>query len=103
MDAIKRLLDKYNVLDPITTDSVGIFPDPQFQQLYDQLVQQGSQSLQDALLAGKSIEELDIADLEYQLSFVDNPDIIRVYENLKAASENHMAAFIKCLNMTAAE
>ena len=99
MDAILRLLNKYSVSDPILTDSVGVFPDPQFQLLYDQLILQGNQSLQEALLVGKSIEELDITDLEYQLSFVDNPDIIRVYENLKAGSENHLAAFIKCSNL----
>lgn len=98
MEAVKKLLDKYSVPDPLTTDSVGVFPDPQFQLLYDQLIQQGSVSLQDALLAGKAIEELDIADLVYQLSFVDNPDIIKVYQNLKAASESHLAAFIRCLN-----
>jgi hypothetical protein len=103
MEAVKRLLDKYSVPDPLTTDSVGVFPDPQFQQLYNQLIQQGNQSLQEALLAGKSIEELDIADLEYQLSFVDNPDIIRVYQNLKAASENHLAAFLRCLNVPSTE
>jgi hypothetical protein len=103
MEAVKRLLDKYSVPDPLTTDSVGVFPDPQFQLLYDQFILQGSQSLQEALLAGKAIEELDIADLEYQLSFVDNPDIIRVYQNLKAASENHLAAFLRCLNIPDAE
>jgi hypothetical protein len=103
MDAVKRLLDKYNVPDPLTTDSVGVFPDPQFQLLYDQFIQQGNQSLQEALLVGKSIEELDIADLEYQLSFVDNPDIIKVYQNLKAASENHLAAFNRCLNIPTSE
>jgi hypothetical protein len=98
MEAIKRLLVKYNVPDPLTADSVGVFPDPQFQQLYDQYFQQGSQSLNEALLVGKAIEELDIADLTFQLTFVDNPDIIRVYQNLKAASETHLAAFIRCLN-----
>ena len=103
MDAVKRLLDRYSVPDPLTTDSIGIFPDLQFQQLYNQLIQQGNQSLQEALLVGKGIEELDIADLEYQLSFVDNPDIIRVYQNLKAASENHLAAFLRSLNVSYAE
>ncbi|MDH3267559.1 MAG: DUF2202 domain-containing protein [Ignavibacteria bacterium] len=103
MDAVKKLLDKYNVPDPLTTDSIGVFPDPQFQQLYNQIIQQGNQSLQEALLAGKSIEELDIADLEFQLSFVDNPDIIKVYQNLKAASENHLAAFVRCLNVPSTE
>jgi hypothetical protein len=99
MDAVKNLLDKYSVPDPLTTDSVGVFPDPQFQQLYENYIQQGNQSLQDALLAGKAIEELDIADLTFQLTFVDNPDIINVYSNLKAASELHLESFIKCLNM----
>ena len=103
MDAIKSKLDKYNVPDPLTTDSVGVFPDPIFQQLYDQFIQQGNQSLQEALLAGKTIEELDIADLTYQLSFVDNPDIIRVYQNLKSASEKHLVAFTKCLNIPVEE
>lgn len=98
MDAMKRLLDKYSVPDPLTTDSVGVFPDPQFQQLYDNYILQGSQSLNEALLVGKAIEELDIADLTFQLTFVDNPDIIRVYQNLKTASENHLAAFLRCLN-----
>ena len=103
LEAVKRLLDKYSVPDPLTTDSVGVFPDPQFQLLYDQFIQQGNQSLNEALLVGKAIEELDIADLTFQLTFVDNPDIIKVYQNLKAASENHLVAFLKCLNMPTAE
>lgn len=103
MDAVKSKLDKYNVPDPLTTDSVGVFPDPQFQQLYDQYILQGNQSLQEALLVGKTIEELDIADLTFQLTFVDNPDIIRVYQNLKSASENHLAAFTRCINVPVLE
>ena len=46
-DAIKTLLDSYGL------------PDPALQALYDQLVEQGSQSLEDALLVGASIEEID--------------------------------------------
>ncbi len=103
MEAVKRLLDKYSVQDPLVTDSVGVFPDPQFQLMYDQFIQQGNQSLQEALLVGKTIEELDIADLANQLTFVDNPDIIRVYQNLKAASENHLDAFLKCLDTPTTE
>ncbi len=98
MDAIKRLLVKYNIEDPIISDEVGVFPDPLFQQLYDQYLTQGNASLQEALLVGVGIEELDISDLENQLTnVVDNPDIVRVYQNLKAASENHLAAFNRCL------
>lgn len=98
MEAVKRLLVKYGIDDPITNDEVGVFPDPQFQALYDQYVLQGNISDYEAFLVGKTIEELDIADLQNQLTnVVDNPDIIRVYQNLKTASESHLAAFNKCL------
>lgn len=98
MEAVKRLLVKYGIEDPITNDEVGVFSDPQFQALYDQYILQGSVSAYEAFMAGKTIEELDIADLQNQLTnVVDNPDIIRVYQNLKTASESHLAAFNKCL------
>lgn len=97
MNAIKRQLVKYSIPDPLTTDEVGVFPDPTFQALYDQLIAQGSVSLTEALLVGVAIEELDIADLEAQLAFVTNPGIINLYTNLKAGSISHLAAFNKNL------
>lgn len=101
MDAVKRLLVKYGIEDPITNDEVGVFSDPQFQSLYDQYILQGSISEYEAFMVGKTIEELDIADLQNQITnVVDNPDIIRVYLNLKTASESHLAAFNKCLSGT---
>ena len=94
MDAVKKMLAKYSIPDPIISNEVGVFPDPNFQTLYNQLVAQGSTSLQEAFLVGVAIEELDINDLVYQLTnVVDNPDIIKVYTNLKAGSVNHLAAF----------
>ncbi len=99
MEAVKRLLVKYGIDDPVTNDEVGVFSDPQFQALYDQFILQGSVSAYEAFMVGKTIEELDIADLDNQLNnVVDNPDIIRVYQNLKSASESHLAAFNKCLS-----
>lgn len=98
MDAVKRMLVKHSIPDPLTSDEVGVFPDPVFQALYDQYITQGNVSLYEALLAGKAIEELDIADLEDQLTnVVTNPGIIRLYTNLKAGSTNHLAAFNKNL------
>ena len=98
MDAMAKLLTKYNVEDPVTDDTPGVFSDPVFQSLYDGFILQGQISLNEAFLVGKAIEELDIIDLEYQLTFVDNPDIIKVYTNLLAASESHLAAFVKSIN-----
>jgi hypothetical protein len=108
MTAVKRMLDKYSIPDPLTTDEVGVFPDPAFQALYDQLIAQGSVSLYEGLLVGVAIEELDIADLEYQLTnVVTNPGIIRLYSNLKAGSVSHLAAFnrnlIGCVKVLATE
>jgi len=98
MDAMAKLLTKYNVEDPVTDDTPGVFSDPVFQSLYDGFILQGQISLNEAFLVGKAIEELDIIDLEYQLTFVDNPDIIKVYTSLLAASESHLAAFVKSIN-----
>ena len=98
MDAMKKLLIKYNIEDPVTDDTPGVFSDPVFQSLYDAFILQGQASLNEAFIVGKTIEELDITDLEYQLTFVDNPDIIKVYTNLLAASGSHLSAFIKNIN-----
>jgi hypothetical protein len=108
MDAVKRMLDKYNIPDPLISDEVGVFPDAAFQALYNQLIAQGSVSLNEALLVGVAIEELDIADLDYQLTnVVTNPGIIRLYTNLKTGSVSHLAAFnrnlIGCLQVLAVE
>jgi hypothetical protein len=97
MNSVKRMLDKYSIPDPLLTDEVGVFPDPTFQTLYDQLILQGNVSLNEALLVGVAIEELDIADLDEQLTSVTNPGIINLYTNLKAGSLSHLAAFNKNL------
>ncbi|HSD62242.1 MAG TPA: DUF2202 domain-containing protein [Ignavibacteriaceae bacterium] len=94
MDAVKTLLTRYGIEDPVTNDEVGFFANPEFQQMFNEFVQQGQLSLTEAYLVGKTIEEQDIAALENQLSFVDNPDIINVYTNLKSASEKHLIVFI---------
>lgn len=101
MDALKVLIVRYNLIDPVINDEVGVFADPTFQQMFDNFVQQGRQSLTDAFIVGQTIEEDDIAALENQLSFVDNQDIIKVYTNLKAASERHLQAFLNHITSSA--
>ncbi len=94
MDAVKRLIDRYSLEDPIVSDEIGVFSNPGFQQMFDDFTAQGQLSIPEAFLAGQTIEQLDIAALEDQLEFVDNPDLIKVYTNLKAASEKHYNAFL---------
>jgi rubrerythrin len=62
------------------------------------LVAQGSKSEVDALKVGATIEDLDIKDLTEEINRTNNPDIKRVYENLRNGSYNHMRAFVKALS-----
>jgi hypothetical protein len=97
MDAVKALLDKYEIADPITDNEIGSFSNTDFKKLYDDLVKSGQTSFKDAMLVGKEIEEMDIKDLTERIEQTDNPDIKSVYENLKRGSENHLRAFTKHL------
>lgn len=92
-DTVKGLLDAYDLEDPAAGRGPGDFADPNLQALYDQLVAQGSASLDAALRVGAAIEEIDILDLEEQLALTDKEDIRLVYQNLKSGSENHLRAF----------
>ena len=93
----KNLLDRYEIIDPVTDDATGEFSIPEIQKLYTDLVTQGKVSLVDALRVGASIEDLDIKDLHEWLTKTDNQDITLVYENLLRGSQNHMRSFVKQL------
>ncbi len=92
--SVLALLDAYGIADPSQAEA-GQFSNPDLQALYDQLTARGSQSLQDAYLVGGAIEEIDILDLQARIAETDRADIIRVYENLIAGSENHLRAFVR--------
>ncbi len=98
MDAIKTLLDRYTIEDPVGDNGIGVFVNEDLQNLYDALIEQGSVSAEAALEVGGIIEEVDILDLKEYLTGVDgNWDITRVYTNLELGSENHLRAFVKNL------
>ena len=94
MDALLVLINQYGLEDPAAGNGVGVFSDPDLQALYDQLIATGSQSLADALIVGGAVEEIDILDLQGSLAQTSNNDIISVYQNLLAGSENHLRAFV---------
>ena len=93
-DAVKSILDLYAIEDPVTNDEIGVFTNPDLQSLYNQLVEQGSQSVEEALKVGLAIEEIDILDLKEYMAETDNPNIQQVYQNLMMGSENHLRAFV---------
>ena len=96
MDAVKeQLIIPYGLEDPVTTDTVGVFTDPELQAIYDQLIEKGSASIEDAVEIGMLIEDMDIFDLQEAMEKTDNADIIRVFTSLENGSENHMRAFYR--------
>ena len=97
MDFVLTLLDRYGLVDPASSEA-GVFSNAILQSLYDQLVASGSQSLENALLAGGAIEEIDILDLKIRLEQTDQLDIQQVFENLLMGSYNHLNSFASQYN-----
>lgn len=95
MDAVLLLLKKYNLTDPVGSNAVGVFNNATLQNLYNQLVAQGNNSVLDAYKVGATIEDLDIFDLKNTLLNNDNQDIKLVYDMLTKGSRNHMRSFYK--------
>ena len=101
MDAIKILLDRYGIPDPVgmNTDPLGqdvkgVFFNGDLQALYTALINGGSGSLIQALKVGVFIEETDIADLNEGIASAKHKDIKTVYSHLLQGSLNHLKAFV---------
>jgi hypothetical protein len=92
--ALRRLLARYGIDDPTAGLTVGEFATAEFQQLYDTLLAEGSESLSAAYDVGEQIERLDIADLTGAIATAQGrADIVRVYTNLRTGSTHHLSAF----------
>ena len=97
-NAIKTLLDKYGIEDPVKNNEIGVFTSLELKNLYENLIKQGSNSLLDALIIGATVEDLDIKDLNELSNNTDKEDILIVYNNLNRGSRNHLRAFVKQIN-----
>jgi hypothetical protein len=98
-DAIKSLIEKYELNDPVENDIPGEFVNEDLQNLYNTLVIRGDSTLVDALMVGALIEEVDIIDIQKEIDeHVDNEDIAIVYDNLINGSYNHLRAFVRNLS-----
>lgn len=93
MDAILGLLDTYGLEDPVL--GFGDFANTELQELFDTLVAGGMQFRLDALMVGALIEEVDMEDLVAAMERTHKSDILAVYGNLLAGSENHLNAFVR--------
>ena len=97
MASVLVLIEKYELEDPVGDNALGVFTNPDLQQLYEDLVAAGNRSKVSALQVGAAVEELDIFDLRQALKATDNADSQMLYQNLIKGSSNHLRAFAKQL------
>jgi hypothetical protein len=103
MDAMGRIIEIQELVDPVADDTVGAFAEPEdegdtdFGALYATLTTDGAESYVAALRTGAFIEELDILDLEDCLLDVTNEYLAQVLNNLMRGSRNHLRAFVAAL------
>ena len=97
MNNIALLLDRYGIDNPVADLKPGEFENAKLGDLYNQLINQGSQNEVSALKVGALIEETDIKDLEEGIKATDNEDIKYVYDVLKSGSYSHLRAFVRNL------
>ena len=97
MNSILCLLNHYDIADP-ALEGIGEFSNTDLQDLYNSLIEQGANSLIDALIVGATIEDVDIYDLEEYMEQTSNEAILTVFGNLDCGSKNHMRAFTRQLN-----
>ncbi len=103
-DAVRALLERYQLTDPVAVDVAGVFQNTDLQMIYDQLVATGTPSLLDALRVGATVEELDIYDISrLQEQLIDNDDIAMVYDDLLKGSRNHLRSFYKQIQVENAD
>ena len=97
MNAVGRLLKKFDIEDPITNDTIGVFSNPALENLFTTLLAKGSKSYLDALMVGAQIEDMDINDLNVLIGATDKSNIKRVYKSLRKGSYHHLKAFNKTI------
>ena len=96
-DAVLNLMIAYGIEDSATYQ-IGTFNNAELATLYTQLIAKVNTSLEDALLVGATIEDLDIFDLDEKAMNTSSTEIENLYSNLKCGSENHMRAFTRQLD-----
>ncbi|MDG1275958.1 MAG: DUF2202 domain-containing protein [Algoriphagus sp.] len=92
--SVLGVMETFQVSDPLSGSTVpGEFTDPILINLYSDLINRVDLSLNESILVGLLIEDLDINDLEIAISETDKLSISNLYANLECGSKNHLRAF----------
>lgn len=95
--AVMYLINLFGLEAPVQKPA-GEFHNAELQALYTKLTTE-AKTLEDALMAGALIEEVDIVDLKNAIAETKNENIKRVFSNLLRASGFHLKAFVRNLSV----
>lgn len=90
MTAVKALLSRYRVRDPVAGMPEGRFADATFERLYRTYVRQGQWSRWDARSAAMRMERAQIRESRARLLRAANPDLRRLLTQLQRVATNHV-------------
>ncbi|MEN8186038.1 MAG: DUF2202 domain-containing protein [Bacteroidota bacterium] len=97
MNSVSLIIGKYNIED-MSFEERGKFSNEVLQQLYNELINLSEKSLEDALIVGATIEDLDINDLNNFILNTNRVDIAEMYQKLNCGSRNHIRSYT--INLT---
>ena len=98
MNQLAALLDREGITHAGSGKEAGTYAYDDLQQLYDNWLERGLQSREEAFKVGIELEKQDIADLEAAKNNVQSKELKSIYGNLIEASQRHLQAFTRGLN-----
>ncbi len=92
MNSVSIIMEKYSIKD-LSLAERGKFSNSILQDLYDDLITLASKSIEEALIVGATIEDLDINDLNEFVENTNHSDVETMYNKLNCGSRNHLRAY----------
>ena len=98
MNSVLALMYRYGISDSASPE-IGVFNNPDLQEIYYSLIELVDISIVDALTVGAIIEDLDINDIDHFINNTTKQDLLDIYENLTCGSKNHIRAYTDQLDI----
>lgn len=98
MNSVLNLMIIYGIPDSASPE-IGVFNNPDLQEIYYSLIELVDISSVDALTVGAIIEDLDINDIDHFINNTTKQDLLDVYDNLTCGSKNHIRAYTNQLEI----
>jgi hypothetical protein len=97
MDAAALLLARYNLPLPPSAGNPGTFESEPLLDLYARFTVEGGESMQAALQASATLQELNILDLQSQMAATDKDEMLAVYGHLLEASARQLWSLVRAI------